>query len=615
MRSNKNLQLLSRGYGIIFSIENALIPLNVISAVLEAVYPFISIYMGAEILNALSQGDGIDRIYFLLAATITANFITNQIKQLITRVLEQKNKIFEHKFQMFLNDKTLGMDYGNIENPDTHIKRRRIDEIRNMGGFGIWKLISCGNEAVTHLFTVITSVAVTYRAFVVYGSASQGGPAGVLLSPLCSVLLLIFMVANTFLTIYFNAKGIKKTHKIWDGVIHHNRMIDYMLSSYINVYQAGKDIRLYNQKGMILGRFDKMIRDFAPPILRMEHTQSQYANVNTVLSSVVGLLVYIFIGVKALFKLIGLGDLFKYINGIAKFNAGLNGFLNSFFMLRVNNTYIEALYEFLDIPDAFYQGTLTTEKRADNDYQIEFRNVSFKYPGTDFYALKNLNMKFDTGRRMAVVGVNGSGKTTMIKLLCRLYDPTEGEITLNGIDIKKYDYAEYVNIFSVVFQDFKLFSFPLSQNAASSVEYDRGKVERCLGKAGFKERLGEMPNGLDTPLYKDFEEDGVEISGGEAQKIALARALYKDAPFIVLDEPTAALDPIAEFEVYSKFNEIVGNKTAVYISHRLSSCRFCDDIAVFNEGRLIQRGNHETLLAEKNGKYHELWNAQAQYYN
>jgi ATP-binding cassette subfamily B protein len=276
--------------------------------------------------------------------------------------------------------------------------------------------------------------------------------------------------------------------------------------------------------------------------------------------------------------------------------------------------YLEALYEFLDIPDASYQGTLTTEKRADSDYQIEFNNVSFKYPGTENFALKNLNLKFNIGHRMAVVGMNGSGKTTMIKLLCRLYDPAEGEITLNGIDIKKYEYEEYINIFSVVFQDFKLFSFPLGQNTASSVMYDRGKAEKCLDKAGFGVRLTEMPNGLDTPLYKDFEEDGVEISGGEAQKIALARALYKDAPFIILDEPTAALDPIAEFEIYSRFNEIVGEKTAVYISHRLSSCRFCDDIAVFHEGNLIQRGGHETLLADKKGKYYELWNAQAQYY-
>jgi ATP-binding cassette subfamily B protein len=171
-----------------------------------------------------------------------------------------------------------------------------------------------------------------------------------------------------------------------------------------------------------------------------------------------------------------------------------------------------------------------------------------------------------------------------------------------------------MSIFGVVFQDFKLFSFTLGQNVAASVDVDEVKAAECLSMAGLDDRLKDMPEGLETPIYKHFDERGVEISGGEAQKIAIARALYKDAPFIVLDEPTAALDPIAEFEIYSKFNEIVGGKTAIYISHRLSSCRFCDDIAVFHEGELIQRGSHDTLIAEENGKYHELWNAQAQYY-
>jgi ATP-binding cassette subfamily B protein len=225
-----------------------------------------------------------------------------------------------------------------------------------------------------------------------------------------------------------------------------------------------------------------------------------------------------------------------------------------------------------------------------------------------------------------VVGMNGSGKTTMIKLLTRLYDPSEGTITLNGIDIKKYDYDEYIRIFAVVFQDFKLPALPLGQNVAAGFDYDPDRVHRALVETGFGTRpgeresgheggrLAELPRGLDTPLYKDYDEEGVSISGGEAQKIALARAIYRDAPFVILDEPTAALDPLAEYEIYSHFDSIVGGKTAVYISHRLSSCRFCHNIAVFHEGRLVQQGSHETLVAEEGGKYVELWNAQAQHY-
>lgn len=211
--------------------------------------------------------------------------------------------------------------------------------------------------------------------------------------------------------------------------------------------------------------------------------------------------------------------------------------------------------------------------------------------------------------------MNGSGKTTFIKLLCRLYDPTEGVILLNGIDIRKYNYLEYMSIFSVVFQDFKLFAFQLGQNVATKVNYDQERVVDCLNKAGFGDRLKELPDGVDTYLYKNFSDKGVDISGGEAQKIALARTLHKDSPFIILDEPTAALDPLAEAEVYSNFNDIVGDKTAIYISHRLSSCRFCDDITVFDKGTVVQQGNYDDLIADEHGKYHEFWFSQAQYYD
>jgi len=232
----------------------------------------------------------------------------------------------------------------------------------------------------------------------------------------------------------------------------------------------------------------------------------------------------------------------------------------------------------------------------------------------DTYALKDISLKFKIGQRLAVVGMNGSGKTTFIKLLCRLYDPTEGEILLNVLISENMIIVNICLSFRLYFKTLSCFPLALVKNVAANKEFDDVKASNCLNGAGFGERLLKLSLGLETFLYKDFDKKGVEVSGGEAQKIALARALYKDASFIVLDEPTAALDPIAEYEIYSRMNEIVGNKTAVFISHRLSSCRFCNDIAVFHEGRLIQRGNHDKLVSDNNGKYYELWNAQAQYY-
>ena len=246
-------------------------------------------------------------------------------------------------------------------------------------------------------------------------------------------------------------------------------------------------------------------------------------------------------------------------------------------------------------------------------FELEFKNVSFKYPFAENYALRNVNLKIENGEHLAVVGRNGSGKTTFIKLMCRLYDVTDGEILINGTDIKEYTRESITGLYSVVFQDFKIFSVSLKDNICASSDFDSDRFYACLENANIKDRAERLADKENTYLYKDLDETGVEISGGEAQKLALARALYKDAPVVILDEPTAALDPIAENEIYSRFNSFVQNKTAIYISHRLSSCAFCDKIAVFDNARLVEHGTHRELLGA-GGKYSELWNAQARYY-
>ncbi|MCH5193765.1 MAG: ABC transporter ATP-binding protein [Oscillospiraceae bacterium] len=292
---------------------------------------------------------------------------------------------------------------------------------------------------------------------------------------------------------------------------------------------------------------------------------------------------------------------------------GITGISNDLNNYGLSAEHCKDVFDFLDIPDEKYQGTIPTEKRDDNEYEFEFRHVYFKYPGSEQYVLKDINLKWKIGEKMALVGKNGCGKSTLVKLLCRLYDPTEGEITLNGIDIKKYKYEDYMALFSVVFQDSKLFSFSMAENVAADTDYDSDYVKDCVVRAGLGERLEKMEKGIETCMYKDFDEHGVEISGGEAQKLCLARAVYKGAPFIVLDEPTAALDPISEHEIYTKFNGIVGTRTAIYISHRLSSCRFCDEITVMDNGKIVERGSHDELI-KAGGNYSKLWLAQAEYY-
>jgi len=271
--------------------------------------------------------------------------------------------------------------------------------------------------------------------------------------------------------------------------------------------------------------------------------------------------------------------------------------------------------DYLSLPQRQQKATIDVPIQGEKGYEFEFRNVSFRYHDAEDYAIRNLNLKLVPGERLAVVGLNGSGKTTMVKLLCRLYDPTEGEILLDGLNIREYDFQQYASLFSVVFQDYVLFPLWLGQNVVAGDDYETECVRKCLEDAGFSERLKDMQDGLDTVLYKEFDEGGTQISGGEAQKIALARALYKNAPVVILDEPTAALDPIAEYEVYTSFDRTIGGKTAVFISHRLSSCRFCTRVAVFDNGTLFQLGTHEELLSDADGRYRELWEAQASHYH
>ena len=322
---------------------------------------------------------------------------------------------------------------------------------------------------------------------------------------------------------------------------------------------------------------------------------------------------------------ISVGSFTMYVSAVTTFASALRTVLDNLTEIRVYDRFYDRLDEYLSVParlrgdgDGRNEDASAGEERKKRilpkgEHVIEFRNVGFRYSGSDTWALRDVSLTLKPGMKLAVVGENGAGKTTFVKLLTRLYDPTEGEIRMDGIPIQEYDYDSYMSAFSAVFQDYRLFSLSLEENVTLARPADEGKVEDVLRRAGFGEKLDSLPRGIHTAVYKNFDETGFEPSGGEGQRIALARALYKDAPIVVLDEPTAALDPRAEFELYRHFNELTEGKTAVYISHRLSSTRFCDEIAVFAGGRIVERGTHEELMRKK-GAYAELFEMQAQFY-
>ena len=616
MTLGRALRANNRALKLIYKHYPQMVLSYILSVVWNALTPYVGIFLSALVIDELVGNRDIQRLQMLVIITLVSAAIIALGTAIINKWKETQNAGWWLKVEHIVSEKMLDTDYVNLDDTHTAEMLSTIRQNFNGGGWGFGRVIECYGELMSSVFTILGGLALTVTLFI-SKVPTGAGELTILNNPLVVIGIIAVMLAVTFIAPILNNKAGSYYAKHADDHNLGNRLFSFFgWLGYIS--SLATDVRMYRQD-KICDRYNRNKEDtFGSNGLFAHYAwggMGLYGAASAAVSVIFTGIVYTFVCLKALAGAFGLGSVTQYIAAVTKVSGGMSSLISGIGLMCNNTPFIELTFEYLDIPNNMYQGSLTVEKRRDRDYEVEFRNVSFKYPGSDNYALRGVNMKFKVGKRLAVVGMNGSGKTTFIKLLCRLYDPTEGEILLNGIDIRKYSYREYMDIFSVVFQDFKLLSLKLGENVAGRIDYNKELVTECLEKAGFSDRLAEMKNGTETYLYKDYDtKDGVDVSGGEAQKIAIARALYKDAPFIILDEPTAALDPIAEAEIYGKFDEIAGDKTAIYISHRLSSCRFCDRIAVFDSGSVVQFGTHDELLQDEKGKYHELWHAQAQYY-
>ena len=609
----ETLRATLRAYKIWNRYAPNLLTATALHSVFSALSPYVPVYFSAQILNELAGARNPERLTTLVLLTLSVTAALALVTALLRRWKEVCSSA-KYQRDLFVQlDKMLSMDFQAADAPQTHELLSQIRQNTNWYGHGLILPISYLEKLIQPIFGILGAAALTVSLFTAQAPAPAGGFSA-LNSPLITALALLLLLGVTFLAPICQNKSTMFMVKSAELIKSGNRAFGF---NYFTMQERSRalDARIYRQDRLLRHYAEEDLLGVDSPLAKCARgPMGFWAGAAAAVSAVFTGLVYAFVCLKAWAGAFAVGSVAQYVGAITALSGSVGTLVSTWGEFRANAVFLRQTYKFLDTPNEMYQGSLTTEKRSDRNYEIEFRDVSFRYPGAEDYALRHVSMKFRVGERLAVVGENGSGKTTFIKLLCRLYDPTEGTILLNGIDIRKYDYDEYIALFSVVFQDFQLLSFSLGQNVAAAVQYNPERAKACLQKAGFGDRLAQLPDGLETKLYKDFDEKGVQISGGEAQKIALARALYKDAPFVVLDEPTAALDPIAEMEVYEKFNEIVGDRTAVYISHRLSSCRFCDSIAVFDHGSIIQRGTHESLLQNEDGKYFALWNAQAQYY-
>ena len=606
--------LIWRGVGIINEIMPGYWVYSLLCILLETFSPYFGLFMSAQLVNELAGACRVERLLLLAAITAGGGFLLS----VTVRVLQGRRGIRDadlwERIEAFYVDAQNHFQYEHLENPDVVLKRAEINAVQNAFGAGLMRITWSFSDMVRQCLEIGFSASLTVSMLVMTAEGEFTGVLGFLNSLWAAMLLALLIAVKAAVSVKSSTKYAKNVQEIYGGLAEANtRLLAYMKLE-------GADMLVFRLNRIVNEEFRKT--ELRPAwVEKFEKMATRYETFSTVSNAIFNILVFMFVAAKAFIGTFGIGNFILYQGTVSRFIEAISSLAEEIGLLVNNNEHLVKIYEYLDLPNDMYKGTLAVEKRDDIDYEIEFRDVSFRYPRTENWALRHVNMKFRIGDKLAIVGENGSGKTTFIKLLCRLYDPTEGKILLNGIDITRYRYEEYMGLFSVVFQDYAMFAFSIEDNVAALHEPDEEKVRECLVRAGMGEKLASLDadakekgyNPLKRGIGPNYEADGIELSGGEQQKVALARALYKNAPFVILDEPTAALDPIAEAAVYENFNEIVKEKTAVFISHRLSSCRFCDEIAVFDKGELVQLGNHDALVAD-DGKYRMLWNAQAKYY-
>ncbi len=603
----EDIKMILKGIGIWQKITPAYVPSLIFDCIFTCLKPYFPLYMSALIVNELAGPCDLNRLLIFASIAVAGSFLLSLLSRFTSGRLDAIRTMSYTRHESYLFNAANHFQYEHLENSDVVLAKSKITSVANATGAGLPKILFLSEDILRKLFNVIVSVALTVSLFRV-APGSYTGFFAFVNSPWAALLLIAVIAANSILSVKLSTRAVAKINDaISDLAPMNNMMFAYMEAQ-------GTDMHIFKLHNISMADYEKyMLRP--KWVKSYEKACRSMAVGKHILNLIMKIVVFIFTAAKAWLGIIGIGNFILYQGTVQKFVDSMSELGANIGELRNNNQYLEETFAYLEMPNDMYKGTLAVEKRDDIDYEIEFRDVSFKYPRSEEWVLRHVNMKFKIGDKLAIVGENGSGKTTFIKLLCRLYDPTEGKILLNGIDITRYRYDEYMALFSVAFQDFSLFAFTIAQNVAASENVDEQRVVNCLTRVGLGDKVAGLPKGIHTNVGREYENDGVDFSGGEQQKIALARALYKDAPFMILDEPTAALDPIAEAEVYARFNDIASDKTSVFISHRLSSCKFCDEIAVFHKGYLVQIGSHDKLVADENGKYYELWHAQAQYYS
>lgn len=595
MRGNKKkgnlLSNLKYIMGYAWSQDKVLFAQCGVYTILASIAPFIGIFLPKFLIDELLGQRRIEIILMTLIGFFLLSSVVNYSIAWLRCAYSPRVTKIRTDYITMISDKIMKMDFKNTEDPEV------LNKIKS-----VMNAVMSNNTGVEGVYHTLLGLFGRLTAFVGYISIV------LFLSPW----ILLFLIINVLISYALTMRVKKYEYSQKEKAADKDRRTFYVFDTMYD-FAYGKDIRIYDLKNILIDKFKKFRGERIDISNDVQEKQLKVKIVDVILLVIRECVVYGYLIYNVLFTGMSIGDFTMYFSTINGFGDWMKGILDDLANIKAQNMYLDDMREFLEIKSEDKEKT--RDIPIDSSYEIEFKNVSFKYPKTDKYIYKNLSLKIKKGQRLAIVGINGAGKTTFVKLLCRLYEPTSGEILINGVNIKDFSKEEYYKILSVVFQDIKTFAFTVAENVSleNLEDVDREKVLHCIEKAGVGDKINSLEKGIDTSLLKILDGEGVELSGGENQKLALARALYKNGKIVILDEPTSALDAVAEYNIYKGFDELIGDKTAIYISHRLASTKFCDVIAFFENGEIVEYGTHEELL-KKNGKYSDMFNIQAQYY-
>ncbi|HIT17622.1 MAG TPA: ABC transporter ATP-binding protein [Candidatus Caccosoma faecigallinarum] len=595
--NDSTLSIIGYFFKIAFQYRPSYVFLLLFQILLQAISPFSKIIFPTLIIEELTKVPlnqvNLSNLTWILVLFLAVEFIIPFLMNLNWMFLLHNENMLNKYWKKLMGDKMMQMRFYHLENPDV------LDQIskaqdgllgygNNLGGFQA--LI---NNIISILSNFLSVIGIIYIIAQI------------------NIWLIFILIGIVGLRLW-NQSQIKKLNiQQWEERKRMNRENEYY-SSLLTDFKYGKDIRLYACKDLLITKNKEYIEDTYQYQIKINQKFKKLTIIDNLFNMINQLLTYGYVAYYFIQSYISIAQYSLYVTSINTFISSSYSIFNSFLNIRQNTKMMSEFKKFMEIDATYQEGNV---KINPNDpIVLEFKDVSFAYPNTTEYVLRHINYRMEGQKKISIVGENGAGKSTFIKLLMRLYDPTEGEILLNGINIKEIPIQDYYALFSVVFQDYQLIGFNLGEQITSSDTFDEEKVLQILSEVQFNHKMENLQKGLATSMLKYFDDQGIELSGGESQKIAIARALFKDGKILILDEPTSALDPLAEYEIYSQFHKMTQGKLTFYISHRLSSCRFCDEIMVLEHGEIVQLGHHDKLILDEKGKYFEMFKAQAKYY-